>query len=61
MEGDDEITGVSKLELNEYIPSNYKPKIILTSENNYNEIALEPKTIICSNWRTEVSPALLSS
>jgi hypothetical protein len=53
----DEITGVSKLELNEYIPSNYKPKIILTSENNYNEIALEPKTIIFVSTGEEVQKA----
>ncbi|MBL0721374.1 MAG: DNA-directed RNA polymerase subunit beta' [Sulfurovum sp.] len=43
----DEVTGESRLELNEYIPASYKPSIILATEND--EIIryqLDPKSIL---------------
>ena len=44
----DELTGESRLTINEYIPPEYKPKIILASKNSDEIITypLEPKTAI---------------
>ena len=43
----DELTGVSRLALNEYIPATYKPAIILaTSDNEIITYPLDPKTAI---------------
>ena len=41
----DELTGTSKLVVNEYIPNNYKPSIIIKSDDdNVKAYVLEPKT-----------------
>ncbi|HHB95272.1 MAG TPA: DNA-directed RNA polymerase subunit beta', partial [Campylobacterales bacterium] len=54
----DELTGESRLTLNEYIPTSYKPAIILATEDN--EVitySLEPKTSIFVTDRAEVTIA----
>ena len=54
----DELTGESRLELNEYIPASYKPAIILATESG--EILryhLDPKTILFVQDGEEVSIA----
>ncbi len=54
----DEVTGESRLELNEYIPASYKPAIILATESG--EIIryqLDPKTILFVQDGEEVSIA----
>jgi DNA-directed RNA polymerase beta' subunit len=54
----DELTGESRLELNEYIPASYKPSIILATESG--EILryhLDPKTILFVQDGEEVSIA----
>jgi len=43
----DELTGTSRLALNEYIPTSYKPAIVLaTSDNELITYSLDPKTAI---------------
>ena len=46
----DELTGTSKLVVNEYIPSGYKPTIVLATENDQLlKYSLEPKTSLFVN------------
>jgi len=43
----DELTGTSKLVINEYIPAGYKPSVIVTSNNdNAKRYELDPKTAL---------------
>ena len=54
----DELTGTSKLVVNEYIPANYKPAIIVKgSDDNAITYVLEPKTSLFVNEDDEVSVA----
>jgi DNA-directed RNA polymerase beta' subunit len=54
----DELTGESRLTLNEYIPSSYKPAIILaTDDGEVVTYALEPKTSIYVSDRDRVGIA----
>jgi DNA-directed RNA polymerase subunit beta' len=54
----DELTGTSKLVVNEYIPSNYKPSIIVVSKDGQaTSYVLEPKTSINVNEGDEVAVA----
>ena len=42
----DELTGTSKLVVNEYIPAGYKPEILVNGANKTTRYVLEPKTAI---------------
>ncbi len=42
----DELTGTSKLVVNEYIPAGTKPAVVVTSDNGVQKYALEPKTAL---------------
>ncbi len=54
----DEITGDTRLELNEYIPAAYKPEIVLYTEDGSTiPYKLEPKTILFVHDGEEVSVA----
>jgi DNA-directed RNA polymerase subunit beta' len=54
----DELTGTSKLVVNEYIPSNYKPSIIIKNDDGETaSYVLEPKTSIFVNEGAEVQIA----
>ncbi len=54
----DELTGTSKLVVNEYIPSNYKPSIvILSKDGKASSYVLEPKTSINVSEGDEVAVA----
>ncbi|AXH11401.1 DNA-directed RNA polymerase subunit beta' [Halarcobacter bivalviorum] len=54
----DELTGTSKLVVNEYIPAGYKPTIILATENKeLLRYSLEPKTSLFVNEGQEVEVA----
>ncbi len=48
----DEVTGDTRLELNEYIPAAYKPAIILATEvESLSVINLILNRSFCSRWR----------
>ena len=54
----DELTGTSKLVVNEYIPANYKPAIVIKGKgDSVNSYILEPKTSLFVNEDDEVSIA----
>ena len=53
----DELTGTSKLVVNEYIPANYKPAIIVKNDDKAITYVLEPKTSLFVNEEDEVSIA----
>jgi DNA-directed RNA polymerase subunit beta' len=54
----DELTGTSKLVVNEYIPNNLKPAIVIKSASgNVNSYLLEPKTSLFVNEGDEVEVA----
>ncbi len=54
----DELTGTSKLVVNEYVPSNYKPAIIIKdSSDNVVSYVLEPKTSLMVSEGDEVAIA----
>jgi DNA-directed RNA polymerase beta' subunit len=54
----DEVTGDTRLELNEYIPAAYKPAIILAAESGeIHRYQLDPKTILFVKDGDEVSIA----
>jgi len=54
----DEVTGETRLELNEYIPAAYKPAIILAAESGeLIRYQLDPKTILFVNDGADVSIA----
>ena len=53
----DELTGTSKLVVNEYIPNNMKPAIIIKGANNVTSYLLEPKTSLFVSEGDEVHVA----
>jgi DNA-directed RNA polymerase beta' subunit len=54
----DEVTGETRLELNEYIPSSYKPSIVLATESDeLIRYQLDPKTILFVQDGDSVSTA----
>jgi len=53
----DEVTGQSKLVVNEYYPSNYKPTIIISNGDNITKYSLEAKTALAVNEGDKIEVA----